>query len=201
MTRERHVGQMAYDRRMKSRANARLFVVLAAFAFAASACTQAEGDAFLLALTLLGFGAVGGIGSVVGSGIALVSALQRKPRGFVNLGLAVPSALASMILDAFAISMSANGRGVDRDEFFLMAMTATPVWWLAATVMSFVARPKGPTQEDIAAAYREGRVFQFVPPPLTAEKVMLAIVPPLCALAVYTMILYALLPEHKVLAH
>jgi hypothetical protein len=186
---------------MKSEGKAQRLVVLAVLVVAATACTKAEGDAFLLALTLLGFGAVAGIGSVVGSGIALISALQRKPRGFVNLGLAIPSAMASMILDAFAISMSLHGEGVDRDEFFLMAMTATPVYWLAATVMSFVSRPKAPTQEEIAQAYREGRVLQFVPPPLTMQTVMLAIVPPLCAIVVYTTILFVLLPEHRAVTH
>lgn len=186
---------------MKSeRANARV-LLLAAFVFAASACTKADSDAFLFALALLGFGAVAGIGSVVGSGIALIYALQRKPRGFVNLGLAVPSALASIILDAFAISISARGEGVDRDEFFLVVMTATPVCWLAATVMSYISRPKGPTPAELAAAYREGRVVQFDPPPLTLQTAMLAVVPPLCVLVVYVTILFLLLPEHHAVAH
>ena len=181
---------------MKPRAvDARFFIVVVALA--TSGCTQAEGDSFLLALTLLGFGAVAGIGSVVGTGLALAAALQRKPRGFVNLGLAAPSALASMVLDAFAISLSAEGHGVDRHEFFLVAMTATPVCWLTATLMSFLSRPKGPTQADVAAAYREGRVLSFEPPPLTPQTVLLAIVPPLCALVVYMAILYAALPEHR----
>ncbi len=167
----------------------------------ASACTTEDRDDFFLFLVLIGFGIAASLGSLVGSGFALAWAAMRKPRGFVNLALAIPCSAAALVLEGSALSMSSSTHGVDRNDFFLMAMTSTPLCWLAATVMSVLMRPRVvvPVIESPETAYRGGPPqLQPQPPPplLTVNVIVFAIVPPVLVLVAYFIGLYFLLPEH-----
>lgn len=176
----------------------RSHLLLFAAALLLSGCTNEDRDDFFLFVILLCFGVVASVGSLAGSGLALAWAAMRKPRGFVNLALAIPCAVASMVLDGFTASYSSHGHGVDREDFFLIAMTAAPVCWLGATVIGIVLRPPAmPQPTAVELAYRGSyQAPAPAPPPVTVNRIVAGVVPTVMVLVAYFALLYFSLPEH-----
>ena len=183
----------------------RLYVVLA-FALLLSACTPADADHFFLVLVLWTFGCIASVGSLTGAAFALIAALQRKPRGFINVGIALPCAAAAVALDVVTVvnAASASWR-IYRDDYLSLMMTATPVCWLATAVACAIARPPAlpPPPFDaygnpIAPWQRPYVAYTPVADPAyrTPPVVLtLAIMVPLLLTAVYYVGMYLLLPD------
>jgi hypothetical protein len=176
-----------------------------------TACTQEEADRFFLTLILWTFGAIASVGALTGASFALVAAFQQKARGFVNLGIALPCAVAAVVLDAVAVSYSHGSPGVDREDYFVMMMTATPLCWLGTAIAGVLVRPPGiqiaqpmvPTGFD---AYGNA-MYRPVPPVVVPNPsyrasplvVTLAIMLPLLVCTAYYVCLYFVLPPHVAL--
>jgi hypothetical protein len=164
-----------------------------------TACTREDEHAFFVGVTFLGFGALASVGSIAGSCFALVHAAQRKPRSYVQLAIAVPFAVAAVGLHAGTTNgFSTPLYGLHRDDFFLVLMTATPIYWLAATVVGVSLAPAPKPVEFPAPAedgYRAAPPSPYQPPPepIPPGRVALSIGLPAIAICLYTALLYSVL--------
>jgi hypothetical protein len=174
------------------------FVALCAIGM--SGCTQEDADSFFFFIVLFCFGVVASLGSCAGAALALVQAAQRRPRGYVNLAIAVPCSVAAFALNAFATNYFRGGSyGVDRDVFWLVFMTATPLCWLGATVIGIGLRPPAMLVQPPPAEYAYRGVLVQPPqsaPPVTPLRVVATVLPVLLVLIGYFTMLYLVLPVH-----
>ena len=163
---------------------------------ALTGCSKEEEETFLLYVVFFCFGAAASVGSMVGSCFALVHAAQRRPRNYVNFALAIPFAIAALSLHLFTTHwFHSPMRGLDRDVFWLFAMTATPLCWLAATIIGVSLAPK-PVAATLEQSHYRDAVVRATPdaPPLTRKQLATAIIPPVLGVLLYMGLVYAALP-------
>jgi len=168
-----------------------VLALLVVACLALSGCTQEEERSFFLHVILFCFGIGAGCASMAGSIIALMRAAQRKPRNFVNFAISIPLSVTTIVLHAVVTEGFDHAvPGFTRDSLWLFAMTATPLFWLAATIIEIaIAPPPSPPAPPGQAPP--------APPPVDSAKLVSAVLLPLLVITAYSALLVHVLPPGK----